>query len=561
MKVPIDLSLTGVEGRGFATRLSLGGLLYRGGASISRKRFSVSLAHNEVGFPAYSRQQLLLRFHGILQAAITAGYSKHTVSCKVQALTAIYRYADSIGQDPTEHNFISILREWANKHRVARDATEHSRYLCIRSVCYQASEALEIPLKEVFRLARVQHVRKPSRGYREGDKISLERASSFGWLLMDLSDVLETRGSEPLPIKFQTRSGCSVSIQGMLSEKRCRWGGAPPSEKKYNCLRRLEARTDITDRRRRPLINLRIQVELLIFISQTGMNLSQASGIRLEHFSFDRSGDKCKVVRRYKARRGGEVVFEINSAYRTVFERYIAWLASCFGTGTDLFPRMAFEGPVSGAMKAQEQGFNAVRKICKDVGVSFYGPQKLRLVKVNWFLRSAADVAQTAEMAQHSAETLLAAYARPSPQIAIAEISRMYEHSSFGQAAVGPGRCEDRQPSALSIIPPGAARPDCVTAAGCLFCIHHRDIASEDHAWSLASFKRLKLLESLSYSNLETAAQAPPVHAIRRLDEKLESMARLEGGQQWVDESVAKVAEGDYHPYWKGFIVLAEIIT
>jgi hypothetical protein len=65
-------------------------------------------------------------------------------------------------------------------------------------------------------------------------------------------------------------------------------------------------------RTRFPLVNIRIEAELLVFIAQTGMNLSQAHNLRRTQYSYKSTIDGYEV-RDYKERRQGEVLFEIFS--------------------------------------------------------------------------------------------------------------------------------------------------------------------------------------------------------------------------------------------------------
>ncbi|MBM9995365.1 site-specific integrase, partial [Pseudomonas aeruginosa] len=96
---------------------------------------------------------------------------------------------------------------------------------------------------------------------------------------------------------------------------------------------------DRTLRTRFPIVNLRIESELLMFIAQTGLNLQQAHTLRVEQFHYTSHLDGYQI-RTYKNRREGEVLFEIFASYREWFERYLEWRSEWFPNEPDglLFP-------------------------------------------------------------------------------------------------------------------------------------------------------------------------------------------------------------------------------
>ncbi|TWI44741.1 hypothetical protein IQ22_04690 [Pseudomonas duriflava] len=109
-----------------------------------------------------------------------------------------------------------------------------------------------------------------------------------------------------------------------------------------------------------------------------------------------------------------------------------------------------------------------------------------------------------------------------------------------------------------------APDPDCINAAGCLFCVNHRDIESEDHVWSLSSLRVLKSLELTRYRPASTGrsdeADHPAMLAVERLSAKLRFFQESsEVRRLWVEEALARIAEENYHPAWDGFIRLAEV--
>lgn len=196
--------------------------------------------------------------------------------------------------------------------------------------------------------------------------------------------------------------------------------------------------------------------------------------------------------------------------------------------------------------------------------MSIIRPRKLRGTRINWLLRESQNPHQVAEMAQHSMETLMRVYADPHPQIAMVEITRFHQQTDPSLSPPAPGRCMSATPESMSVIPKNAPRPDCINSAGCLFCTQHRDIESEDHVWSLYSFRHLKSLELARYCpptlGQHLIAEHPALLIIDRLTAKLRFFEESsEVRRLWVEEARARICEGDYHPAWDGFIRLAEL--
>jgi hypothetical protein len=98
-------------------------------------------------------------------------------------------------------------------------------------------------------------------------------------------------------------------------------------------------------------------------------------------------------------------------------------------------------------------------------------------------------------------------------------------------------------------LPREAPEPDCVKAAGCLWCENHRDIDSQDHIWALTSFKHLKVLEVSRYRQAKSENISPPSQlAVDRINEKLRwysSSSKIR--EEWVTEAEIRIEEGEYH--------------
>jgi hypothetical protein len=385
------------------------------------------------------------------------------------------------------------------------------------------------PIARATRLRRPAGRKSPQGA--ETDKQNLDATFAFGRLLQDLCD------GTPLSIV----RGAPV-VRTALQQ-----GGETDRSMDHGF--------------RRKLINLRIQAELLMFIGQTGMNLTQASNIPLRSFNYSSDIDGYKV-REYKPRRKGEVLFEIFSEYRGHFERYLEWRRELVPDSEKrLFPLFRR----SGTRANQKIKWQSIKGACKKSGVTWTPPRILRGTRVNWLLRRSGDPDMTAEMAQHHKQTLLSVYETPSLQRAVNEITRFHLSNDPALAdkavllAVAPGDCNGT-PKTSPSKPQTAPEADCLRPSGCLWCEHHRDIDSLDYVWSLACFRHLKIIElSQIPSKKESKASHPAEHAIERLGAKLswfrESNAKR---REWVDESLARVEEGNYHDQWSYLIEAME---
>ena len=315
---------------------------------------------------------------------------------------------------------------------------------------------------------------------------------------------------------------------------------------------------------RYPLVNLRLVAELLVFIAQTGMNLSQAHQLRRTQFSYKSTIDGYQV-RDYKHRRQGEVLFEIFAAYKAHFDRYLVWRDTVFANeSTDrLFPFVRRFG----AATSTPPDFGRFKyEICERAGVPFIGPQKLRSARVNWLLRYSKDPDLTAEHAQHTKKTLLHIYAKPSLQVAKVELVQFFKKndpslSGDPMLCPGSGVC-DGIPSPMPGMPSEAPTPDCTYPVGCLFCEHHRDIDSADYVWSVATLRHLNTVILQRFPPIANgkADSARPVElAIEVLTVKLQWFEESNKKRKaWVEEAMEKVAESDFHTHWRYLVESAE---
>ena len=400
------------------------------------------------------------------------------------------------------------------------------------------------------------------------EKQNLESTFSFGEALLDITKALSVeaiRGPAPILIKF--RNGKTYHEWSGLPKKPlteiAAYGKSSRSvEYDIAVAQRQRWEADRSNKNRSPAINIRIEAELLIFIAQTGMNQAQAWDLKIGEFRFESYQDGY-VVRRYKARRLGDVEFSVYSEYRTHFEQYLSWRNEIFPSNSEelLFPFINRRGEV----RRNKLVFTRIMDRFIAIGVKFIGPQLLRQTRINWLLRQSRNPALTAEMHSHTVETLLDDYQKPSHQIAIIEISRFWQNNDPALRPPGPGFCVEKTPVSLPGTPVGAPQPDCHGADGCLFCINQRDLDTFDHVWSLASLRYLKSLE-VARDHAKTVTVVRPKHpallAVERITHKIDWFAASsELRSSWVEEALERMKEEKHHKRWAGWIILAELIT
>ena len=534
-----DLTFPSVDYGELETALDLKALLYRGGAKVNAKAVGRMIAEGQLGHVQPERLELVIRIHEVINGRLVGGGSRESAKNNIYTVRSLFTWAEGAKQPLSLGSIEKTYLHWTDslwhRARVVKEITKATAYSEASNAGSTLDEVLERPtaLIGLTRL-RQRSQRKTALGV-QAEKQNLQETFAFGYLLQDICDGLSVdvvlKGRLPVCIPMRPK-GELVAWSGLNS----------------NAL----SESDGILKTRYPLANLRCEAELLMFIGQTGMNLTQARRLTLRHYFYASHLDGY-VVRDRKNRRGGEVLFEIFKDYRPHFERYLEWRHQLFPTSNLLFP---FVGARGRSVHSRVQF--RLQKICTVHGVGFVAPRALRNTRVNWLLRRSGDPDLTAEMVQSTKETLLGTYERPSLQRAMGEVVRYWSQHDPTLAhttPVAPGQCDGR-PAPVRGIPKNATTPDCIRPSGCLWCENHRDIDSEDYVWSLASFRHLKIIEVSKWRAPPSSRETHPgQHAIDRISAKLrwfhESNARRRG---WVEEALARVEEGSYHPDWQRLI-------
>ncbi|MBU5955498.1 hypothetical protein KQV32_02770 [Pseudomonas aeruginosa] len=546
-------------------------LLYKGAAKLPTREINRHIAEGKLGRPISSRAPLALALHDKLEGDLAAGGSIETAINRIYLIRKLFEFIDESELNITIENSIECLAAWGTHlvESTRRGRKNYTAYSMAIQVTAVFSEIINRPSLDLIRTMGIKRnrARKEILG-KQADKQNLSYTYSFGFMLADYSCQLTHEAIfGELPVVVKLRSGRTIEEWSRRPANKIRTvfrqeDYVPYAERGESQGLKIQP-FDYTLRTRWPLVNLRVEVEILIFMSQTSMNVSQALKLKIGKFSYTSHIDGYKVSRQYKDRRQGDVEFEIFSEYRIIFERYLQWRNKVFAnSGNDLlFPFLLNNKP----SYALSRDWQAVKGRCKKLGEQFISPQTLRNTRINWFLRSSMDPELASTMSQHSVRMLLTVYEQPSYQRTMVEVSRFHAQMNR-MISAGPGACYKQYPITMSNACDLAPRPDCKSPAGCLFCEHNRDIDSADHVWSLLSFRYLKSLEISGYRPRSTQSNDQHSNAahqvIKQISLKIRWFKQSSAERNsWVVEAGEKIKEGEYHPRWDGFIQLAEVST
>lgn len=538
-------------------------MLFRGGSKTRRTRFNYIARQGLLGEARSSRLPLVLKLHEAFISSLASGGSSANFMCTYEALRYWYRWADSKDLDLTPENSESSFLNWVD-FLIGRvrtgEITEKTAYNLAHRVAHIVSKSLNLgtSLKRRIRISAPRVNVSISNSHQ-----NLEKTLEFCLFLMAISQALTLdaiRGELPIEIKLENGKCFNYPALRDFNDLKA---GQPESSVGYrnSILKRRLPLHQATPTTARPhLINLKIETELLIFISQTGMNLAQAFKLKHRDIKYTSNHGGDGSMRVYKPRRGGYVNYKIYQAYISHLKQYLTWKKqSKLKNNELLFPFQHMPGRP--AIKRERSSWT-IRRLSAEHEISFISPQQLRKTRLNWIMRRTGDLGLTSEFGQHTAEIFMRHYNEPCYQIALIEISNYYK-AVEPCSSIAPGQCISSQapPELLPFqhkVPP---EPDCKNPAGCLFCKYHRTIESKDFIWSIMSFKYCKQLELDGYITLSKTDQNNPIElVIIRLDEIITNFRLLgEDKADWTREAEEKIIEGKYHPAYEGFIAIQEM--
>lgn len=548
-----DLAFTSRE-----TPWDLSCLLYKDGAATDVRLYAKKKSEGSLPRIELDRLTLVTEIHQVLIDKLTLGWSKTSAQGAIRFLRNMFIWAEKEGLPLDKSSIQQTYFAWSDylwrESKVYKNISTTSAYGYSASASIVLNEVLQ-RVTPLISETRLRHpLKNKSHPNLQAEKRSLQQIFDFGKILQKISDTLTLEvvmeGPSPIEIFLDDEEGSTplrfYEYQGVIhngiKDKLQRRNLALNDTNTFNNWQENPAYKD-----RAPIINRRIEAELLIFIAQTSMNWSQARKLPICKFRYDSYSDGYQVRDR-KERRKGEVLFEIFSAYKPHFERYLAWRRALFPEHPSLFPFIR-EDETSEAWHFQSW----LRPQLLKAGKFFLPPRALRNNKVNWLLRKTGDSDLTAEMAQHSKRTLLTIYEVPSLQRAMVEIFRYWntcDPTTHSLASVAPGRCNGHPKKSEDI--DYDLEPDCRRSSGCIGCEQHRDVDSEDHVWALVSFRHLKIIEISKSLRPGIQTQLTPAQkVVDRLSEKLNWFKQSSKKHEaWLHEALIKVEEGNYHPSW-----------
>lgn len=543
---------------GLNVEFDLTPLLYRGGAAENTRTINQRIISKALGEPQIKRFGLLKSIADALEARLISGMSFHTVRSNLIAIRKFYAWADNENLTLELANLTRAFVAWTDD-LISRQRVQNSiKRSSVFDLASKASAVLneivgsELGLLHLTRVRKLAPSNKPLGTSQE--KQNLADLTAQGHALLDIVSGLTVEKIQgTLPVIIPMRNGDSLEEwSGLIAERDLK-----PHTKISSLKNRTERLQNISWDARYPLINLRLEAELLIFITQTGMNFTQAHKLKASKFSYQSDTGGYLVRRVFKKRSNKEVEFHIHSEYRLHFEALLKWRAELFPGEEDglLFP---IRSPKKRPAHIPPQ-MGAIKKRFSRLGINYIPPQALRKARINWLIRKEVSESMVASMHQHTESTLLKNYLRPNHQIALVEISRFFSTIDPLLVSPAPGACLIEQPVRKSDVSKTTPEPDCVNPAGCFFCDNHRDLESFDHLWSLATYKHCKILE-LSKAKLAAPEDHPALLTIEVITSKFESF-KLRSAQTrgWTQEAELRVEEGEYHPAWDMYIRMMEI--
>jgi len=546
--------------------LNLERYLYVSGASHDAQWVHRKIENGELGVPKTDRIEILLAIKEEMETRFISGCPPHSIKSYMSEIKLFFVFLEEyqlpFSLKQLVANYLTYSEHlFMESHQKSAQIKKTSCYNRLSMLSTLFGAILSLPREELL-IARIRMKRPSSLKKsvsRATEKQNLEETFKLGNFLVFLIAGLSTEailGTLPLIIPIREGLVENDYVRLTIGLKDHEWLSKPKNQltvwQKDNHSRLVKARAPV-DRiegtRRWELVNMRVCAEFLVFIAQTGMNLTQAKELERSNLKYKSVGDSW-YVRCYKNRKGGEVTFNIYKSYKPYFEKYQAFINYFFPDSKNLFP-LALKDKLESTSRSALSG-RTIRNLALRYGIPWVPARVLRNTRVNWLLRRSGDEDLTAEMVQHTREMLRDRYERPSQQRAVVEITRFwnkYDPITQGDlvGSVISSQCNGK-PEATVDKPSSTVEPNCVNQTGCLWCKHHRDVDTFDYVWSLASMRHLKSIEASLTLSQETV---PADLVIERLSTKLNWFKSSNPQHaQWVIEAEDRVEEGEYHPNW-----------
>lgn len=545
-----DLTLHGLPLGPRQHPIDLRWLLYKGAASIHERNIKKAIEAGRLGQPLPDRLPLLEAIHRHWQACVTAGtMGTESIKGRWRLLRTFVSFTEGAKKQPTLAGAMGLYLAYCADLKRRSDISSMTRYAYSLELASFLAPVLGMDSKK---LQWKTKIRAPKRLGNQTAKENLHGTATFVQTLLETVAQLPVeviRG--PLPVTLRYAAGGEYAIHlglPLQSLDSLKLDSVTAYKRAANARERRA--NDFSNKARAQLINLRLDAELLLFVNQTGCNLSQALQLTGSQFRYQSSGDYLHLFA-WKNRAKHSVELRIHKGYRTQFEDYLKWRSALFPDDPDglTFPFVYNDG--ERAMHRTYWTFAQARKLMKSIGLPFVHSQQLRKTIAN-FTRRKASRQVAAELLSNEERTFRENYEVVHHQAAVAELVTFWSDTEALVSAVGPGGCQQTAPQSRLDAPSGAPKPDCESGGGCLFCDKNRDLRSLDHVWNLASLHQLKLAEyNADRTPLSRKENHPVVLTIERIAAKLDALMAM-GGEYagWVTEARLRVQEGRYHSFY-----------
>lgn len=534
------------------------------GASLEHRRTVVrSIQEKKYGDICQHRVQFISNLFDYFEYKIQSGLSRATIISQLERISIFIKWCDKYNKNLSIVSFVDDFIAWVNDEKI-RAQKENLNEFAARKMCTMVaniiakSQGLQNFPDGKSLMLRTQF-NKPIIIKEDSDLIKDVEIMKFGQFLKVIIDQLTVdaiRGELPLLLKLDNNK--EIILKSHFKGSKLSVDKMSPSDKNkyFNARKALEAHENILDSfHRLALLNLRIEAELYLFISQSNMNLSQALSLKQTEFRMMKQDDEYEVFTVYKNRKQGEATFRCYKDYRSIFLNYLKWLKEIGFTEEDsLFPFVA----IRSVFKTKEKQYKPqrLRELCKQTSIPYISTQKLRTFKSNWLFKNSDDKSVVVTLMSHDKKTFEKHYRKQTKLESIKELSE-YNAKDLVKLLIGLCASHCQNPKNDQTIETSIS-PDCINPEGCLFCINHKDIRSYDYCFKLLSHRYLKQLElTLNPHN----GNHPAKDIITRIEQKIEHLKELgDSEKKWIVQAEASVMSGDYHSDWSDSILLIEEI-
>lgn len=526
-------------------------LLYKGAAIAHGRNVKNTVDSGLLGEPQLERLPMLIAIHANWQGDLLAKkIASETIKDWWLRLKSIVAFAERVNKTLTAAGALDLYLAYCAHIKLRSDLKPSTIYAYSLVLAGIIAPVLDM---DSTKLQWKTRIRPPRKVGSDSAKENLQGTASFIQTLLEVIEQLPVnviRGSLPVILSFVGGGEFSIHCGRPLKP----YGSLKSVESGANRKRAADTRerraNDLSNRARARLINLRLDAEMLVFINQTGCNLTQALRLTGSKFRYQSEGDYLRLFV-WKNRAKHEVELRIHKGYRRHFEDFLKWRSAVFPGEPDglTFPFVWNDGDK--AFERTNWSFFDVRNLVKAIGQPFVNSRQLRRTIGNFSNRRVSRQF-AAELLSNTEKTFRESYEEVHHQVAISELVSFWKDTEIMVAAIGPGRCLQSSPRARADAPIGAPKPDCESGGGCLFCEKNRDLRSFDHVWNLASLHFLKIAEFNADRTPQSLKRNHPVAlTIDRIAAKLDALKAL-GGEfiEWVIEANLRVQEGRYHPFY-----------